>query len=684
MGRKHKRRGEWLALAGIALTGALANNAALAQDAVILPVLDVWASRTGPGITGASTSVITAEDIQRSPGTTIQDLLAREVGVQTNSTAGAKNGAGTTIDLRGFGATASVNTLVLLNGRRLTDIDLSGVDLSTIPRDSIERIEITRGNSGAVLYGDGAVGGVINIVTKTGIDKAPTARVEAGFGSYKQREVNASAAASHGPFAVSVTSNAVNSDGYRVNDYVRQRNGIGDLRYTSSEGKAWVNIAGDDQHLGLPGARLVDQNAGINELVTDRQGATTPSAFSEKTGASLTAGVSRMIAPGVELIVDGNLRRKDQTVFSFYFGDTSDVRKLETVSVTPRANIDGQFIGLPTKITTGVDYYRSTLNAKRSQALTDAPYHTYDLSQQAAAIYWQQTLSVTPSTDISFGARLQQTKLSASDIYDAAAPGGAFSAQAIPLDQTETNHALHVGFEHRFSPMLTAFGRVGRSFRTPNVDERIGVSAFPVDFTLKTQTSVDVEGGLRGRAGPVEWQSSVYQMNLNSEILFIPFPPLGADTNLDPTRRVGMENAATWHVTEDLRLKGGLTYTRATFREGPYAGNDVPLVSRWTGNVGVSWNVYQKLAVFDAVVNFVGKRRMDNDQANFQPEIPAHTTVDIRLGGEWQHLFWSASVQNLFDVQYFDYAVASSATYGRYNAYPLPGRTFMVKAGATF
>ena len=34
--------------------------------------------------------------------------------------------------------------------------------------------------------------------------------------------------------------------------------------------------------------------------------------------------------------------------------------------------------------------------------------------------------------------------------------------------------------------------------------------------------------------------------------------------------------------------------------------------------------------------------------------------------------------------QYYDYAVASSATYGRYNAYPLPGRTYMVKAGATF
>ena len=88
--------------------------------------------------------------------------------------------------------------------------------------------------------------------------------------------------------------------------------------------------------------------------------------------------------------------------------------------------------------------------------------------------------------------------------------------------------------------------------------------------------------------------------------------------------------------------------------------------------------------MLDTVVRYVGERRMDNDQANFQPMIPAHTTADIRLGGEVKNFFWSVSVQNLFNVDYFNYAVASSATFGRYNAYPLPGRTYMAKAGATF
>ena len=74
------------------------------------------------------------------------EIIAQTPGVQLTTLYGGVNGAGTNVDVRGFGAFATANTLVLINGRRINDIDLAGVDLSTIPRDSIERIEITRGN----------------------------------------------------------------------------------------------------------------------------------------------------------------------------------------------------------------------------------------------------------------------------------------------------------------------------------------------------------------------------------------------------------------------------------------------------------------------------------------------------------------------------------------------------------
>ncbi len=270
------------------------------------------------------------------------------------------------------------------------------------------------------------------------------------------------------------------------------------------------------------------------------------------------------------MIVDGNLRRKDQTIFSTLFGfDTSDIRdahhRLADAArehrhpIVRRADEDrppASTITIP------------ALEAKRSVALSDPPFHTYDLKQQSAAIYWQQTVGVLPTTDVSFGARLQQTRLSARDRYDPTAPGGAFDAQATPLDSVETQHALHLGFEHRFSPMFAVFGRVARSFRTPNVDERIGVNAFPVDFNLKTQTSRDIEGGVRGRFGGSNGNRASMRCSSTTKSCSFRFRR-SAPISISIRRAAfGVENSATLRLSDTLRLKGGLTYTRATFREG--------------------------------------------------------------------------------------------------------------------
>ena len=171
-------------------------------------------------------------------------------------------------------------------------------------------------------------------------------------------------------------------------------------------------------------------------------------------------------------------------------------------------------------------------------------------------------------------------------------------------------------------------------------------------------------------------------MELNNEIHFI--PALFLDVNLDPTQRLGWENSANYQLTDDVRLHGGFAYTRATFREGQFAGNDIPLVSHWTGNAGASWDIWKKFAVLDVTGRFVGERRMDNDQTNTQPMIPANATVDVKLGGQYDRFFWSAAVLNLFNVSYFDYAIASAFTQGFYSAYPQPGRTFVLRVGATF
>jgi iron complex outermembrane receptor protein len=220
-------------------------NVAPASNPNAAPTGDVAAVRQFNGIVGASATVITSEDIARSPAQTVQEIIAQTPGVQLTSFYGGVNGAGTTVDLRGFGAFASSNTLVLMNGRRLNDLDLQGVDLSTIPRDSIERIEITRGNSGAVLYGDNAIGGVINIVTKTGTGGPPVSiRAEGGVGSFNQSMAAVSTRASSGPWSASFYGKGFKSDGYRVNNTLDQRNGVGERLIRPSDSMNWSPTEG--------------------------------------------------------------------------------------------------------------------------------------------------------------------------------------------------------------------------------------------------------------------------------------------------------------------------------------------------------------------------------------------------------------------------------------------------------
>jgi len=700
MGLTLRRHGAALALAVF-----FASNAAAQNNAVVLPPIDVSWSRIGStGIVGASTSVITSQDIERSPSQSLPDILAQQVGVQVTHVTGSPTGVNDMVDVRGFGAFAQSNVLVLVNGRRYQDFDLQGFDFSQIPINSIERVEITRGMSGTVLYGDGAIGGVINIVTKTGSGAPFSGRVEGAGGSYGFGEGRVSASATSGPWSSAIYANAATSQGYRQNSQMSQQNAVGNLSYRSPEWTGYLNIIGDSQRQNLPGTL---QNLPlVYPLTLDTPRASvTPFDWAHKQDFGVTAGFTRTLGSGIDLIVDGGVRRKfQQSQFFNYFnnpfftfdpstaGPANYVNTVMTTSsVTPRIDMRHQLFGVPNRLLTGFDFYNTQYDSDRPQAEGLPDIHRYSIRQTTASIYAMNTTTVTPALEISYGGRLQRNFVKGQDVYNPAVdPNAGFYAsdpQAAPADSSEWQYALHLGYEYRINPALAFFGRAARAFRLPNADERVGAGnpfdvVVPPNLNLRTQTSYDVENGLRVTLGKFNFQTTGYIMKLNNEIHFI--PALFANVNLDPTQRIGWENSATYQLSDDVRLRAGVAYIRATFREGQFAGKEIPLVAPWSGYTGLTWDIVKKLLVLDVTATFWSDRRMDNDQANVQPVIPANATMNVKLGGEWKQLFWSAAVLNLFNTNYYDYAIASAFTQGFFSAYPQPTRTVVLRAGATF
>lgn len=131
----------------------------------------------------SSVSVISREEIARSQAPSLADLLQGEAGFEFGRTGGP--GATTSFFLRGQNST---NLVILVDGVR-SQVDAYGnLQLTDIPLQQIEKVEILRGNASA-LYGDAAIGGVINIFTR----KSQTAGAygQASVGSNNTTQVNA-------------------------------------------------------------------------------------------------------------------------------------------------------------------------------------------------------------------------------------------------------------------------------------------------------------------------------------------------------------------------------------------------------------------------------------------------------------------------------------------------------------
>lgn len=662
--------------AGALLCSAPALSAAQQAATPELDAITVTAQRvpTDGRTLPVSISVITAEDIAASSARTMQDLLSTQAGIHLINTTSASDNA--IVDLRGFGITGASNTLIMIDGVKQNTNDLSAPSLGVVPLDQVERVEIVRG-SGSVQYGGGATGGVINIITRKDFAKEPvTARATATFGSYGLRQYDAAVALNNQKVGVDAYMQSLHSDGYREHSGESREGGGGGITFRHDSGSIRLFGNTTTQKLDLPGPRLINPTTGENQFESDPRGAKNKVDYVKTTSTTFGLQIEQQIGAGT-LYADASTREKKLNGLSYDgFGDTLRQQKLEEnlASLRYRLPINGGH-----SVVFGADAQEAKTNADQN-AYYDVTPSKWQSRQRQYGLFAEGQIRATDSTYVTLGARRQY----ASDKLDVISGSG---------EESDKGHHLtawQLGVRQDLPAGFGLYGKVGRSFRLPNADEALSVQS-----PLAPQTSTDKELGVTWASDTTSARLSWFRYDLTNEIQYNPLadgmwgPGTGANTNLDPTRRQGIELEGHHKLTSSLTLDANLTWMEAQFRSGTYAGVDlsgktVPLAPKWLANAGVTWRPTDAF-LWNVTAQYVGKSRMDNDQANqFDTQLDAYVLFNTKVAYKFtRNIEGAFGINNILDRKYATYGIrggdASFQMLGpvaNYNLYPAPGRNF--------
>jgi iron complex outermembrane recepter protein len=582
-------------------------------------------------------SVITADEIQAAGAATINEALIRVLGVVGRQD--FFGGGEYNLDLRGFGATADSNQVVIVDGLRFSEADLGGTRLAGIPIESVERIEVLRG-SGAVLYGEGATGGVIIITTKagTGMQRRNAASVYAGAGSYRLRDLRAGATAAAGGFSLDVTGQKRDTDNHRENFRSETEAASVTGQWSTDWLRLGARVARDTLATRLPGALTSAQYAANPRQATTPQDEARIRNWRSSVFAEAQMG-------GWQLGADAGRRDKRLTSLNRGFPFDYDT---DSTNYSLRARNEASLGSAKNLLVLGTDYMRWTREVLGDFGSTAA--------QRSRAWYAKDDVTLAGGTRVGAGYRTEMIDKHNSNAVAALA---------------DRQHAWEIGLSQPLAAGVTIYGRAGRSYRLASVDE---FSFTSPSAALKAQTSRDLELGARWAYGAGKVEARLYRSLLDNEIGFDPnaqgpfgFP--GANINFDPTRRQGLELDTSHELTPALGLRLNAGVRQATFRSGPYAGRDVPLVPRRTLALRADWKPGAGHRVTGGV-NWVSSQHPDFNNAC---TMPAYATADFRYAYHWQQLELSLGVANLFDRKFFTQAFGCLGGVTT-SIYPEPGR----------
>ncbi len=635
-----------------------------------LNAIVINASRTQDtlAITNRPVSIITAEDIADSPAKSLPELLGSQPGVYGIQFGNIKNSQ---VDIRGYGETSNTNVLVLVNGRRTNQVDLSAQDWAQIDLSTVERVEIIRG-SGSVLYGDNADGGVINIVTKHG-DKntRPQVTLTSEWGRYQTSKNGFELSGGFPTLGYQVNYGHQETTGFRANSNYWDQNFNTHLTYdpTDDFGVDFNQGYHLDRYQS-PGALFLSNIAqygreGVRPSVAHNHGWTSDAHFDVtpklKFNTDLGDGEISMLSTA--------RKRYDKayaTGTPFY----------ETMNLTNTYEFQPKLIlttpvtdALSNEVTTGYDYFyaksqRRSGNLGPSQDLLFASKVTH-------GVYLLDEITFDERWLLNGGFRETWVNY-------------VFDQKQQVVGKSEVigrGPAYESGLGYKYNDKSKVYVNFAHAYRLPAIDEFFqvlydfgpGASGGGLSADLQAQESNQYEVGIKDQTfKDVTLGVNLFMSHVKNEIYLD--PNTFSNTNYNArTRHYGIESNASVSLF-DGKLEPYVNWTiqEANFRGGTYGGNEIPFVPDQIINGGVTYRPVDRLST-NLTANFVGERFAISDQNNTQPKLKRYLTFDWGAKYGLKNVDVWVSLRNILATKYYAYGVYSSSS-SAVGYYPAEGR----------
>ncbi|MFO1388244.1 TonB-dependent receptor [Cellvibrio sp.] len=628
------------------LSAGLASSAFAAEDKIETLIISATRSE-GPAMPVATQiKVVDAEQIRISGATTITEVLRTQAGIQIQDTDGS-GGRNVTASMRGFSGNAANNTLVLVDGRKLNNPTLAGPALNTVAIKDVERIEIVQGSAG-VLYGDQAVGGVINIITRAAKSGEFKGVISAEAGTYDLANYTASLSQGfENGLSYNLSAQKRETDNYRENNRSEVTNVLGKIAYAFDAGKVFVEKQKIEDDLGLPGNLLV------TDAQKDPRHSNTPRDYSKQDTDLQRVGGQVKFLENWSLL--GEYSDRDETGSYLYddydksngYFPFDSAYEMRVKNFTPRVVGDFATANGSAVVTLGYDK-------------VDADYETGDgytnITQQQQDIYAQVIYPVTKAVILNAGVR----HASVDD-----------KNKVVSNKHTDSLNIGELGINYQIDANWRAFGRLADGFRFANADEN-GYVAPGIDF-LKAQTSKSQELGFAWADKDASVKYSLFHMIVDNEIMYDPLSgTYGANINLPESERQGLLFDGDVQLNEFIVLHGNYTYTHAELTSGNFKDKAVPFVAKNDANAGVVFTFIKNLNI-SVDANYIGSRYLVGDNANTQPKVDPVTIFNVNVVWNFDALELGLRVKNLTGETYSDYEGTSwKGTY----VYPQPKQTY--------